>query len=124
MRVQALRRVAISLIALFLFAQGSVVLAACAMDRASMAQAMTMMASDESCACGDSEMQPPVNVSCMAHCTSDLQMFGLPVALAHNANRAPVLIVPALEPHGWLTALHTPPRVQVPRRILLHSFLI
>jgi hypothetical protein len=118
------RRVAISLIALFLFGQGSVVLAACAMDRASMAQAMTAMAPDESCACGGTEMQSPVNAGCMAHCTADLQMPGLALALVHAAAPAPVLVVPTLERYPGIAALHVPPPAQVPRRILLHSFLI
>lgn len=124
MSLRLLRRMAVSLIALFLFAQGSVVLAACAMDRASMAQAMTTMASDESCACGGSEMQAPISVGCMAHCTADLQMAGLPVTLVHNAARAPILIIPTLEPHAGIAPLHRLPPAQVPRRILLHSFLI
>jgi len=117
------RRVATLLVALFLFAQGSVVLAACAMDRASMAQAMTM-ASDESCTCGGSEMQKSVTASCMAHCTVDLQLSGLPIALVHVPASAPVLVVPMTEVHPGLSALRAPPPNPLPRRILLHSFLI
>ena len=117
------RRAATLLIALFVFAQASVVLAACAMDRASMAQAMTM-ASDESCSCGGTEMQQSVTASCVAHCTADLQLAGLPIALVHGAASAPVLVVPMAEVHPSLAALHTPPPSPLPRRILLHSFLI
>lgn len=117
------RRVATLLMALFLFAQGSVVLAACAMDRASMAQAMTM-ASDESCTCGGTEMQQTVTASCVAHCTVDLQLAGLPIALVHGAASAPVLVVPMAEVHPGLSVLRAPPPRTVPPRILLHSFLI
>jgi hypothetical protein len=123
MNLRLLRRVATLLIALFVFAQASVVLAACAMDRASMAQAMTM-ASDESCTCGGSEMQKSVTASCMAHCTVDLQLSGLPIALVHGPASAPVLVVQMAEVHSGLAALHTPPPSPLPRRILLHSFLI
>jgi hypothetical protein len=123
MNLRLLRRVATLLIALFVFAQASVVLAACAMDRASMAQAMTM-ASDESCTCGGSEMQKSVTASCMAHCTVDLQLSGLPIALVRGPTSAPVLVVQMAEVHSGLTALHTPPPSPLPRRILLHSFLI
>ena len=123
MNLHLVRRVATLLIALFVFAQGSVVFAACTMDRASMAQAMTM-ASDESCTCGGSEMQKSVTASCVAHCTVDLQLAGLPIALVHGAVSTPVLVVPPAEVHPSLTALHTPPPPPLPRRILLHSFLI
>jgi hypothetical protein len=123
MTARLLRRVAISLIALFLFAQGSVVLAACAMDRASMAQAMTME-SNEACSCDGAEMQMSVTASCVAHCTVDLQLAGLPIALVHASESAPVLLVPVGREDRSLAALHTPPPVPLPRRILLHSFLI
>jgi hypothetical protein len=123
-RVQTLRRLAISLIALFLFAQASVVLAACAMDRASMAQAMTATGSDDSCACGGTEMQQPVTATCMAHCTADLQMAALPVALVRAPATAPALLVPRLEVHPCLARLQMPRPSPLPRRILLHSFLI
>ena len=118
-----MRRVATLLIALFVYAQGSIVFAACAMDRTSMAQAMTM-ASDEACTCGGTEMQQTVTASCVAHCTVDLQLAGLPIALVHGAVGTPVLVVPMAEVHPNLTALHTPPPGPLPRRILLHSFLI
>jgi hypothetical protein len=123
MRVQVIRRVAISLIALFLFAQGSVVLAACAMDRASMAQAMTME-SNEACSCGTAELGMSVTASCVAHCTVDLQLAGLPIALVQTSTSEPVLLVKMGELNRSLTALSAPPPIPLPRRILLHSFLI
>ena len=123
MRQNVLRRVATALIAVFLFAQGSVVFAACAMDRAAMAQAMTMPAG-ETCDCGAAEMQPAVTAGCVAHCTMDLQLAGLPLVLVHGANQAPVLLVPMAEVRPKPTALPAPPPLAVPRRILLHSFLI
>jgi hypothetical protein len=123
MRVQVLRRVATSLIALFLFAQASVVLAACAMDRASMAQAM-VMEPNEACSCGSAELGVSVTASCVAHCTVDLQLAGLPIALVHTSESTPFLLVRMGKADPSLTALHTPPPVPLPRRILLHSFLI
>lgn len=123
MNSRLIRRAAAMLIALFLFAQGTVVLAACAMDRASMAQAMTM-ASNEACTCGGTEMKTSVTASCVAHCTVDLQQAGLPVALVHGSASAPILLVPVPDLDPGRTALHTPPLVPLPRRILLHSFLI
>jgi len=123
MNLRLIRRVALWLIATLAFAQASVVLAACAMDRASMAQAMTM-AADESCTCGGAEMQTSVTASCVAHCTVDLQVAGLPIALVHGSASAPILLVPIAGVDPSLTALHTPPPIPLPRRILLHSFLI
>jgi hypothetical protein len=123
MNLRLVRRYAAMLIALFLFAQGSVVLAACGMDRASMAQAMTM-ASDEPCGCGGTEMQQPVTASCVAHCTVDLQLAGLPIVLVQGAASAPVLVVSMAEVHPNLSALRAPPPIALPRRIVLHSFLI
>lgn len=123
MNLRLVRRVATLLIALFVFAQGSVVFAACAMDRASMAQAMTM-SSGASCACGGTEMQQTVSAGCVAHCTVDLQLAGLPIALVQGAASAPVLLVAIADVHPGLAALHAPPPIPLPRRILLHSFLI
>ena len=122
MKRHFLRRAAAALIALFLFAQAGVVLAACAMDRASMAQAMTMPA-DQACECGGAEMQP-VTAGCVAHCTVDLQLAGFPLVLVHGAVEAPVLLVPVSEVGPKPTARPAPPPLAVPRRILLHSFLI
>lgn len=123
MNVRLVRRFAVALIALFLFAQASVVLAACAMDRGSMAQAMTMPA-DQACDCGGAEMQRAVNAGCVAHCTVDLQLAGLPLVLVHDAIETPVLLVPVAEVRPQPTAPPAPPPLAVPRRILLHSFLI
>lgn len=88
-----------------------------------MAQAMAM-GSDEPCTCGGAEMQKSVTAGCMAHCTADLQLAGLPIALVHGAVSTPVLVVPMAEVHSGLTAWHTPPPSPLSRRILLHSFLI
>jgi hypothetical protein len=122
MNLRLVRRVSICIIALFAFAQASVVLAACEMDRASMAQAMTMEAG-EACSCGG-EMQMTVTASCVAHCTADLQLSGLPVTLVYGLAAAPLLIAPTSHVDLALIARHAPPPFAVPRRILLHSFLI
>jgi hypothetical protein len=123
MNLRLVRRLSIWIIALFAFAQASVVFAACEMERASMAQAMTMDA-DEPCSCGGGEMQTTVTASCVAHCTADLQLSGLPVTLVYGLPAAPIRIAPTSNVDLALMARHAPPPFAVPRRILLHSFLI
>lgn len=61
---------------------------------------------------------------CVTHCTADLQLGGLPVALVRAPAQSPVLLVeaPALKPDR--AALYAPPRRDPPRRVLLHSYLI
>lgn len=62
---------------------------------------------------------------CIAHCTSDLQLSGLAVALIRGPAEAPVLLVPRVEPSlPGGAGLEAPPPRAVPSRILLHSFLI
>src|SRR4051812_14822638 len=96
MNLRLKRRLAIAVLALLAFAQASMALAACAMDRGSMGQAMTMP-SDEPCDCGAAEVQQPVSATCVAHCTADLQAAGLPVALVRQAASTPVLVVALVE---------------------------
>lgn len=119
-----LRRTAILLTALLLFAQGSVALAACAMDRGSMAPAMEMAAEME-CDCGDTTASANPTAKCVAHCTSDLQLPGGAAVLVRAPSVSAVLHVAAFR-DSWIqvaTGKAPPPR-GVPPRILLHSFLI
>ena len=121
-----LRRVAISLIGLLIFAQASVTLADCPMDRGMLS--LTMGTGDDY-PCGDcgtpfSAFGSLYANRCVSHCTADLQLAGLALALVREAAYVPVLVLePPLLDFG-LAALHAPPPGQVPRRILLHSYLI
>lgn len=117
-----LRRIAFLLTALLLFAQGSVALAACAMDRGSMAPAIDM-AADMECDCGQMEANTPPTAKCVAHCTVDLQLSGAALVLVHAPSVCAVLQVAAFRDSS-IRAEKSPPRSGVPPRILLHSFLI
>jgi hypothetical protein len=122
MSPRLIRRVAVMLIALLAFAHGSLALAACGMDRGSMAQAMVMSdMPDCDSAVGDA---PAPGAVCASHCSSDLQFPGLQVPLVRGAATVPVLVVEMRERHFEGAQLAAPPHPAPPRRILLHSFLI
>ena len=119
-----LRRTAILLSALFVFAQGSVALAACAMDRGSMAPAMEM-AADTECDCGGMEANTTPSAKCVAHCTADLQLPGAAFVLVRAPAASAVLHVAAFrDPSIRVVPGKESLRSGVPPRILLHSFLI
>lgn len=131
MNPRLIRRLALALIALLAFAQASVALAACTMDRGEMGPMMVQTggnaaAGDECCA-PDSVPSVDVQVSnhCFAHCTSDLQLTGFPVVLVQARAATQVLLLPP--PHrsflaGPVSEARPPPKITP--RILLHSFLI
>lgn len=120
------RRVAIALIGLLIFAQASVTLADCPMDRGMLS--LTLGAGEEH-PCGDcgtsvSPFGSLYSNRCVSHCTADLQLAGLPAALVPHPMYAPVFIFePPIVDFG-LAALQAPPPGGIPRRILLHSYLI
>ena len=121
-----LRRVAISLIGLLIFAQASVTLADCPMDRGMLS--LTLGTGDEN-PCGDCGASVTAFGSlyasrCVSHCTADLQLAGLAVALVPHPSYAPVFVLEPPVVDVGLAALHAPPPGEVPRRILLHSYLI
>jgi len=124
MKLRLIRRVAIGLIALLAFAQASVALAACSMDRGAMAQMLTV--GDCGCSGGEVDTSASQNANrCIVHCTADLQLSGLTVALVRGPADTPVLVVPRVEPRfPGGTGLEAPPPGAVPSRILFHSFLI
>ena len=131
MNRRLIRRLAVALIAVLAFAQASVVLAACAMDRgemgAMMAQANESGAADEGCCTPASVPFPEAQIAsnCFAHCTADLQLTGFPVVLVQVPAATPVLMLPQHEPSPPGRALlEAPPPPTVTSRILLHSFLI
>ena len=114
------------LLATLAFSQASVVLAACGLDRAALAQAL----SGEMHECCDTE-QPANNVmpmtanSCLGEGTSDLQAPAAGLATVVGLANSPVLFV-ALAPGDSRASarLSVPPPKGIPPRILLHSFLI
>jgi hypothetical protein len=121
------RRVAILVLVLLAFAQGSVAFHVCAMDRADMSSAMAMAGEKAGEAC-EAPMtgKPAQNANlCVLHCTADLQTTGAAVALVDSPLHSPVLaVVRAREVSTPLTGLLAPPSGAPPHRILLHSFLI
>jgi hypothetical protein len=125
MNHRRIRRISILLVAMLAFAQASVALAACSMDRGSLAPMLEMPEG-----CGDCETEfklhaPQYANRCIAHCTSDLQLSGAFAALAAHPARAPVLVLPRASPPGVPKALaQASPPAAAPVRILLHSFLI
>jgi hypothetical protein len=119
MNRRLVRRLALALIAVLAFAQASVALAACSMERGEMAQ----MSSGADC-CGGVEVKlSALPNDCVAHCTSDLQLSGLPVVLVQAPAATQLFMLPRVPDR--IAARHEPPlRAAPPRRILLHSFLI
>jgi hypothetical protein len=124
MNRRLIRRLALALIAMLAFAQASIALAACSVDRGEMAQ---MVATGDDC-CGTAELQAweaQLTNDCVAHCTADLQLSRLPIALVHRASDSAVLLLPHRERGSPPTGQVEPLAARViPPRILLHSFLI
>jgi hypothetical protein len=111
------------------FAQANLVMAACSMDRANLAQMLAVESHDcceEGTSCPETGAVMPMSVSaCMNHSTSDLQASGSSVSIT---------VPPAVLPVRWVTPARfvsfAPPQAYpvhhraVPAHILLHSFLI
>jgi len=126
MKRRSRRRVALLLMALLAFAQANVSFASCPMERGMLGQ---WMAQSDDVPC---EMETHVKADgpkhanrCLAHCTADLQLAGLPVVLVQSPTDHPVLLVSAPAaalPHD--TGLEATPPGTPPPRVLLHSFLI
>jgi hypothetical protein len=117
----------ISIVALsgLAFAQASIALAACQTDRGTMGGAAAMQMDE---GCGGCPSAPAGDVvlenTCVAHCTSDLQLNGAAVALVRDGKAATALLVtPPGDRHITPKPFASPPRA-LPARILLHSFLI
>jgi len=125
MNLRLIRRVSIWLIAVLAFAQASVAIAACSMERGSLAPMLEMA---EGCDCEAPQVKtdaPQYANRCVAHCTADLQLSGGAAALVRSPAEAPVLLLPRFDRSpAPNTGLESPPRGTVPPRILLHSFLI
>src|SRR5260221_11448677 len=126
MVVRLKRRVAMFTLVMLAFAQASVTLSGCAMDRGTMS---TAMAADNDESRADCEMpitktSPQKANLCALHCTWDLQAASGAVAVDrspadwHIAAVALPRSAPARRP-----GLHAPPSIPPPHRILLPSFL-
>jgi hypothetical protein len=120
------RWIALLLLAATTFAQASVALAGCELERRTVAR-LVAIADETACGCevGTAGHGPLVTNRCFAHCTADLQIAGLAVAIVPGACDSAVLHLARPSP---LAALRADPGVPagdaVPIRILLHSFLI
>ncbi len=115
--------ISIVALAVLVFAQGSIALAACQMDRGTMGP-MQMDAGCDGCPSTPAGVVALDN-TCVAHCTSDLQLSSAPVEPVCDAGAAtaPWLTLPADQTLAR-TAFESPPPRALPARILLHSFLI
>jgi hypothetical protein len=115
------RRIAFLLLGLLGFAQAGVALAACSMDRGTMAHAMAMPA-DEPC---DSCVVEGASVAavCVAHCTADLQLTGAAPDVVAAPAVQPSTALPIARYRSPPVLAYLPPGT-LPRRILLHSFQV
>lgn len=122
---RSLRKIALSLLGLLLFAQASVVLSACQGERASPAHMMSAPASEDGCdGCDMTMSHEDYANTCFAHCTSDLQLTGERWRPAPSATGVAVLRLPRAAPQELAKGLDGPAPGAPPRRILFRSFLI
>lgn len=114
------------LLAALAFAQASVALAACSMDRGTLASGMTMPAGEECDACDEMPKRSAMDSAnqCVAHCTADLQNVADAPGLVRSPASIPVLFVPQARSPGHPKGLIARPPGAPPHRVLLHSFLI
>jgi len=114
-------------LALLTFAQASVAFSSCSMDRGTMNTAMAAGNDKSGADCEGSVTDAvPQNANlCALHCTWDLQVAGVAVALLRSPADLPILTValPRAAP-APRTGLRAPPSGAPPHRILSHSFLI
>ena len=127
MAVRLKRRVAMLTLALLAFAQAGVAFSSCSMDRGAMGPAMAAGNGESGADC-ETPMTAgsPQNANlCALHCTWDLQVAGVAVALLRSPAGLPILTValPRAAP-APRTGLLAPPSGAPPHRILSHSFLI
>jgi len=128
MRRSIKRWLAIMLLGTLGFAQASLALTACAMDRGQLADMLSAQ-SHECCdetasAPCDESMAVPANV-CFTGSTADLQAVAAAVLNADAPVQVVAWLVPDPQPEYVLAARSpAPPPKALPPRILLHSFLI
>jgi len=108
------------------FAQASVSLAACSMERGSISEVLAAEPAD-ACDCGTAvtEFGPRYANRCLAHCTSDLQLSSVTAVITSGLSNAPMLFLPrATQRAAWRRWAEAAPAASVPKRIQLHSFLV
>ena len=127
MKFRSRRWIALLLLAATGFAQASVALADCPMERGQFSRTMAP-AVEGPCETGTQFMpdRPRYANRCLAHCTADLKAAGQPVALVPSAADSPALrlLQRATRTPVEHRGLDVPPPGAPPLRILLHSFLI
>jgi len=126
MAVRLKRRIALLTLALLAFAQASVAFSSCSMDRGTMGSAMAADNDEFAADCETPITTTPSSANlCALHCTWDLQVAGVAVALLRSPAGLPILTValPRAAP-APRTGLLAPPSGAPPHRILSHSFLI
>ena len=126
MAVRLKRRIALLTLALLAFAQASVAFSSCSMDRGTMGPAMAADNDEFAADCETPITTTPSSANlCALHCTWDLQVAGVAVALLQSPAGLPILTValPRAAP-APRTGLLAPPSGAPPHRILSHSFLI
>jgi hypothetical protein len=126
MAVRLKRRIALLTLALLAFAQASVAFSSCSMDRGTMGPAMAADNDEFAADCETPITTTPSSANlCALHCTWDLQVAGVAVALLRSPAGLPILTValPRAAP-APRTGLLAPPSGAPPHRILSHSFLI
>ena len=127
MKFRSNRWVARLLLVAILFTQASVAFAACIVERSSLSMAFASEAHGATPS-GMVEMTwyGPLNPNrCVAHCTADLQIPVVQVAIVRAASQTSVLLVPhAAQAVFRQTGFDSPAPGTPPPRVLLHAYLI
>lgn len=119
------RRTAALLLGALAFAQVSLAAAACEMDRRVLAQTIVAEAGlGGECEEHAAGIAPLSTSRCVAHCTADLQIHAAASAVICGPASTGALLPPQRDPPTVATDRHSPPRVGIPMRILLHAFLV
>ena len=115
------RRVARLLIAVLTFAHITTALAACAMDRGVIGQAIAMQEDS----CDGAKLPDRLPNLCVAHCTADLQLAPILPSLMRAPSASPVLTLGRYDAGSLSPAWFDGPSPGAPpTRILLHSFQV
>jgi hypothetical protein len=118
--------IALVVLAALAFAQASIAIAGCELDRRAFLQiAISGTAEDREC---DMQLigQAPISSNrCAAHCTADLQISGMAAAIVREVGESSVLRLPPSTVRLSIgPSADAAPNAPIPIRILLHSFLI
>ena len=119
------RWVCFTMLGMLAFWQASFVLACCGMARGQLAQMRVAQTHEECCdhTVPTGDRMPMTPNACFAHSTADLQAAGMPASLP-AAPTAVILLLPASDLTRPIASWPDVSPPTIPRRILLHSFLI